>query len=155
MERINMKAQRQTKILEIIASKDIETQEQLLEELRQAGFRSTQATISRDIKELRILKDLTAMGTYRYSIGTKETAGAFSSRLNTIFKESVISYDYAQNIVVVKTLPTLAPAAGRAIDAMNMSVVVGTLAGDDTLLIIMRDVQSAIGFCIEIKKLLD
>ena len=150
-----MKSQRQTKILEIIASKDIETQEQLLEELRQAGFRSTQATISRDIKELRILKDLTAMGTYRYSIGTKETAGAFSNRLNTIFKESVISYDYAQNIVVVKTLPTLAPAAGRAIDAMNMSVVVGTLAGDDTLLIIMRDVQSAIGFCIEIKKLLD
>ncbi|MBR6413775.1 MAG: arginine repressor [Oscillospiraceae bacterium] len=150
-----MKSQRQTKILEIIASKDIETQEQLLEELRQAGFRSTQATISRDIKELRILKDLTAMGTYRYSIGNKETSGAFSNRLNSIFKESVISYDYAQNIVVVKTLPTLAPAAGRAIDAMNMSVVVGTLAGDDTLLIIMRDVQAAIGFCIEIKKLLD
>ena len=150
-----MKSQRQTKILEIIASKDIETQEQLLEELRQAGFHSTQATISRDIKELRILKDLTAMGTYRYSIGNKETSGAFSNRLNTIFKESVISYDYAQNIVVVKTLPSLAPAAGRAIDAMNMSVVVGTLAGDDTLLIIMRDVQAAIGFCIEIKKLLD
>ncbi len=150
-----MKSQRQTKILEIIAAKDIETQEQLLQELREAGFRSTQATISRDIKELRILKDLTAMGTYRYTIGSKEASGAFSNRLNAIFKESVISYDYAQNLVVVKTLPTLAPAAGRAIDAMNMSVVVGTLAGDDTLLIIMRDVQAAIGFCIEIKKLLD
>ncbi|MBQ2144630.1 MAG: arginine repressor [Oscillospiraceae bacterium] len=150
-----MKSQRQTKILEIIAAKDIETQEQLLQELRNAGFRSTQATISRDIKELRILKDLTAMGTYRYTIGSKEASGAFSNRLNAIFKESVISYDYAQNLVVVKTLPTLAPAAGRAIDAMNMSVVVGTLAGDDTLLIIMRDVQAAIGFCLEIKKLLD
>ena len=150
-----MKSQRQTKILEIIAAKDIETQEQLLQELREAGFRSTQATISRDIKELRILKDLTAMGTYRYTIGSKEASGAFSNRLNAIFKESVISYDYAQNLVVVKTLPSLAPAAGRAIDAMNMSVVVGTLAGDDTLLIIMRDVQAAIGFCIEIKKLLD
>lgn len=150
-----MKSQRQTKILEIIAAKDIETQEQLLQELRNAGFRSTQATISRDIKELRILKDLTAMGTYRYTIGSKEASGAFSNRLNSIFKESVISYDYAQNLVVVKTLPTLAPAAGRAIDAMNMSVVVGTLAGDDTLLIIMRDVQAAIGFCIEIKKLLE
>ena len=150
-----MKSQRQTKILEIIAAKDIETQEQLLQELRNAGFRSTQATISRDIKELRILKDLTAMGTYRYTIGSKEASGAFSNRLNAIFKESVISYDYAQNLVVVKTLPTLAPAAGRAIDAMNMSVVVGTLAGGDTLLIIMRDVQAAIGFCIEIKKLLD
>ena len=72
-----MKSQRQTKILEIIASKDIETQEQLLNELREAGFRSTQATISRDIKELRILKDLTAMGTYRYTIGSKEATGAF------------------------------------------------------------------------------
>lgn len=150
-----MKAQRQTKILEIISAKDIETQEQLLRELEAAGFHSTQATISRDIKELRILKDLTAMGTYRYSIGTKETSNAFSSKLNTIFRESVISYDYAQNIVVIKTLPSLASAAGRAIDAMQMSVVVGTLAGDDTLLIIMRDSQSAIGFCIEIKKLLD
>ena len=150
-----MKAQRQTKILEIISAKDIETQEQLLGELEKAGFHSTQATISRDIKELRILKDLTAMGTYRYSIGTKETSNAFSSKLNTIFRESVISYDYAQNIVVIKTMPSLAPAAGRAIDAMQMSVVVGTLAGDDTLLIIMRDSQAAIGFCIEIKKLLD
>ena len=150
-----MKAQRQTKILEIISAKDIETQEQLLRELEEAGFHSTQATISRDIKELRILKDLTAMGTSRYSIGTKETSNAFSSKLNTIFRESVISYDYAQNIVVIKTMPSLAPAAGRAIDAMQMSVVVGTLAGDDTLLIIMRDSQAAIGFCIEIKKLLD
>lgn len=150
-----MKTQRQTKILEIIAAKDIETQEQLLQELEKAGFRSTQATISRDIKELRIVKDLTAMGTYRYTTGAKEASGAFSTRINTIFRESVISYDYAQNIVVVKTLPSLAPAAGRAIDAMKMSVVVGTLAGEDTLLIIMRDVQAAIGFCSEIKKLLE
>ena len=150
-----MKSARHNLILEIIENKNIETQEELAEELKNRGVRVTQATVSRDIKELRILKDLTAMGTYRYSIGTKETSGAFSNRLNSIFKESVISYGYAQNIVVVKALPTLAPAAGRAIDAMNMSVVVGTLAGDDTLLIIMRDVQSAIGFCIEIKKLLD
>ena len=149
-----MKTQRQMKILEIIAAKEIETQEQLLQELKKSGFHSTQATISRDIKELRIVKDLTAMGTYRYTTGAKENTGAFSARLNGIFRESVISYDYAQNIVVIKTLPSLASAAGRAIDAMNMSVVVGTLAGDDTLLIIMRDPQAAIGFCSEIKKLL-
>lgn len=149
-----MKTQRQTKILEIISTQDIETQEQLLKELQNAGFHSTQATISRDIKELRVIKELTALGTYRYTTATRESTGAFSARLNTIFKESVISYDYAQNIVVIKTLPSLAPAAGRAIDAMNMSVVVGTLAGDDTLLIIMREVQAAIGFCAEIKKLL-
>lgn len=150
-----MKTQRQTKILEIIGAKDIETQEQLLDELKKAGFRSTQATISRDIKELRIVKDLTAMGTYRYTTGTKEAASAFSAKLNAIFRESVISYDYAQNIVVIKTLPSLASAAGRAIDAMNMSVVVGTLAGDDTLIILMRDVSAAIGFCSELKRLLD
>lgn len=149
-----MKNQRQTKILEIISTRDIETQEQLLKELQDAGFHSTQATISRDIKELRVLKELTALGTYRYTTAARETSGAFSSKLNTIFRESVISYDYAQNIVVIKTLPSLAPAAGRAIDAMNMSVVVGTLAGDDTLLIIMREVQAAVGFCAELKKLL-
>lgn len=149
-----MKSQRQTKILEIINTRDIVTQEQLLEELQAAGFQSTQATISRDIKELRIIKEGTAMGTYRYTASVKENSGAFSARLNTIFRESVLSYDYAQNLVIVKTLPSLAPAAGRAIDAMNMSVVVGTLAGDDTLLIIMRDVQASIGFCAEIKKLL-
>lgn len=149
-----MKTQRQTKILEIISTQDIETQDQLLSELKNAGFHSTQATISRDIKELRVIKELTSMGTYRYTTVAHESSGAFSARLNTIFRESVISYDYAQNIVVVKTLPSLAPAAGRAIDAMNMSVVVGTLAGDDTLLIIMRDVQASVGFCAEIKKLL-
>ena len=150
-----VKTERQNQILRIIQTQAVETQEELVEALRKSGWKATQATISRDIKELRILKDLTAMGTYRYTIGSKEASGAFSNRLNSIFKESVISYDYAQNLVVVKTLPTLAPAAGRAIDAMNMSVVVGTLAGDDTLLIIMRDVQAAIGFCIEIKKLLE
>lgn len=149
-----MKSQRQTKILEIISTQDIVTQEQLLDELKAAGFQSTQATISRDIKELRIIKEGTAMGTYRYTTAVKENSGAFSSRLNTIFRESVISYDYAQNIVVIKTIAGLAPAAGRAIDSMNMSVVVGSLAGDDTLLIIMRDLQAAIGFCAEIKKLL-
>lgn len=149
-----MKTQRQTKILEIISTQDIETQDQLLKELRDAGFHSTQATISRDIKELRVIKELTTLGTYRYTTASRESAGAFSAKLNTIFKECVISYDYAQNIVVIKTLPSLAPAAGRAIDAMNMSVIVGTLAGDDTLLIIMREVQAAVGFCAEIKKLL-
>ena len=138
-----MKSQRQTKIMEIIASKDIETQEQLLEELRQAGFHSTQATISRDIKELRILKDLTAMGTYRYSIGTKETSGAFSNRLNAIFKESVISYDYAQNIVVVKTLPGLANGAASALDGMDIPDLVGTLAAEVMSEAITRAITSA------------
>lgn len=150
-----MKAQRQSKILEIIAEKDIETQEQLLGELSAAGYHSTQATISRDIRELRIIKELSSMGTYRYAAPNRETTGSFSGRLNTIFRECVTNYDHAQNIVVIKTLPGLASAACSAIDAMEMSVVVGSLAGDDTAVIIMRDVNAAVGFCREIKNLLE
>ena len=150
-----MKTQRQAKIMEIIASQNIETQEQLLGALQQNGYQSTQATISRDIKELRIVKELTPMGSYRYTAATAEKTGTFSSRLNTIFRECVIHYDYAQNLVVIKTMPGLANAAGAAVDAMNMSVILGTLAGDDTVFIVMRDTSAAAAFCAEIKKLLE
>ena len=148
-----MKTQRQAKIMEIISNQDVETQEQLLDALKAAGFNSTQATISRDIKELRIVKELTSFGTYRYTTSAKEVAGTFSSRLNTIFRECVTRYDYAQNIVVIHTLPGLAAAAASAIDAMNMSVVVGTLAGDDTVMVVMRDNNAAAQFCGEISSL--
>lgn len=150
-----MKTQRQAKIMEIISNQDVETQEQLLDALRAAGFNSTQATISRDIKELRIIKELTSFGTYRYTTSTKEVSGSFSSRLNTIFRECVTDFDYAQNLMVIKTIPGLASAAGSAIDAMNMSVVIGTLAGDDTVLVIMRDTNAAAAFYGEIKNLLN
>ena len=148
-----MKTQRQAKIVEIISNQDVETQEQLLDALRAAGFNSTQATISRDIKELRIIKELTNFGTYRYTTSTKEVSGSFSSRLNTIFRECVTDFDYAQNLMVIKTIPGLANAAGSAIDAMNMSVVVGTLAGDDTVMVVMRDTNAAASFCGEISHL--
>ena len=150
-----MKSQRQAKILEIIANKNIETQEQLLAELQAAGFRGTQATISRDIKELRIVKELTSLGTYRYTISASDLGSSFSARLNTIFRECVISFDYAQNIIVVRTLPGLASAAGSAIDAMNLHSIVGTLAGDDTVMIVMRDTNAAATLCGEIKSLLN
>lgn len=150
-----MKSQRQAKILEIIANKNIETQEQLLAELQAEGFRGTQATISRDIKELRIVKELTSLGTYRYTISASDLGSSFSARLNTIFRECVISFDYAQNIIVVRTLPGLASAAGSAIDAMNLHSIVGTLAGDDTVMIVMRDTNAAATLCGEIKGLLN
>ena len=150
-----MKSQRQAKIIEIISNKNVETQEQLLLELQGAGFHSTQATISRDIKELRIIKELTNFGTYRYTTSSGETAGTFSSKLNTIFRECITSYDYAQNMIVIRTLPGLASAAASAIDAMNMSVVVGTIAGDDTVFIVMRDNNAAAAFCGEIQGLLN
>ena len=149
-----MKSQRQAKILEIISTINVETQEQLLQELESAGFRSTQATISRDIKELRIVKELTTLGTYRYTTAAKEVPSTFSNRLNTIFRECVTRYDYAQNLVVIHTLPGLASAAASSIDAMNMSVVVGTLAGDDTVLVVMRDNNAAAQFCGEISGLM-
>lgn len=149
-----MKSQRQAKIMEIISTMNVETQEQLLQELQSAGFNSTQATISRDIKELRIVKELTNLGTYRYTTATRELPTTFSGRLNTIFRECVTSFDYAQNIIVIHTLPGLANAAASALDAMNMSVVLGTIAGDDTVFIVMRDNNSAAAFCGEIKGLL-
>ena len=149
-----MKRQRQAKIIEIISKRNIETQEQLLEALMQEGFRGTQATISRDIKELRIVKELTSLGTYRYSTPSHEMSSSFSNRMNTIFRECVVSFDYAQNIIVIRTLPGLASAAGSAIDSMNLSLVVGTLAGDDTVMIVMRDNNAAAAFCGEIKNLI-
>ena len=149
-----VKSQRQAKIMEIISTKNVETQEQLLEELQREGFRGTQATISRDIKELRIVKELTSLGTYRYTTSSNEVTGSFTTRLNNIFREGVIGFDYAQNIVVVRTLPGLASAAGSAIDSMNLSTVVGSLSGDDTVMIVMRDTNSAAAFCGEIKSLL-
>ena len=148
-----MKSQRQAKIMEIISNRNVETQEQLLSELQNAGFRSTQATISRDIKELRIVKELTSFGTYRYTAVTDELTGTFSGKLNTIFRECITNFDYAQNMIVIRTLPGLASAAASAIDAMSLSPVVGTLAGDDTVMVVMRDNNAAAAFYAEIKNL--
>lgn len=149
-----MKSQRQAKIMEIISTVNVETQEQLLSLLQKEGFQGTQATISRDIKELRIVKELTSLGTYRYAASVNEMGSSFTSRLNTIFRECVTSFDYAQNIIVIRTMPGLGSAAGAAIDAMNMSAVVGSLAGDDTVMVVMRDNNAAAAFCGEIKHLL-
>lgn len=149
-----MKAKRQAMILEIVSTRDVQTQDQLLEALQQAGFACTQATISRDIKELRIVKEMTKFGTYRYASSSKEVSGTFSNRLNTIFRECITGYDYAQNMVVIHTLPGLAGAAASAVDSMQMHFVLGTIAGDDTVLIIMRDNNAAAAFCGEIKNLL-
>ena len=149
-----MKSQRQAKIMEIITTRNVETQEQLLALLQEEGFRGTQATISRDIKELRIVKELTSLGTYRYSASTNEVGNSFSSRLNTIFRECVTSFDYAQNIIIIRTLPGLASAAASAIDSMSMNLVVGSLAGDDTVMVVMRDSNAAAAFCGEIRNLI-
>lgn len=150
-----MKTNRQNKILELISEKNIETQEQLLKELQESGYKSTQATISRDIKELRIIKTLDGFGGYRYSAPQKNDGEKFDARFRIIFRECVTSMDYAQNLVVIKTMPGLGAAAGANIDALHMPAVVGTLSGDDTALVIMHDTQAAMDFCADIRKMLD
>ena len=149
-----MKANRQKKILELISEKSIETQEQLLQELQDSGYKSTQATISRDIKELRIIKSLDGLGGYRYSAPQDNGSEKFDARFRIIFRECVTSIDFAQNLVVIKTMPGLGAAAGANIDALHMPSVIGTLSGDDTALVIMRDTESAKDFCAEIYKMI-
>ena len=149
-----MKKERQSAILRIIATTDIETQNQLIEELEKLGISSTQATMSRDIKELHLYKELTTRGTHRYATGGSPDTRNHAARLKTIFRESVISFAYAQNIVVIKTLPGLAPAACSTIDGMGIKTIVGTIAGDDTGFLAMNDTPSAERFCKEIEDML-
>ena len=148
-----MKSARQNVILEIIASSDIETQNQLMQALAARGVSSTQATLSRDIKELRLVKELAPSGRYRYAPASHDEAGDHSERLKKIFKEGVVSCETAMNIIVTKTLPGLAMAASSALDGMDIPALVGSVAGDDTAFLAMRDVKSAESLCEEIKKL--
>lgn len=149
-----MKARRQAEILAIIQEYDIETQDQLLEKLRERGMKSTQATISRDIKELHLVKELTGSSSYKYAVSQKNTSLNVAGRLNNVFRESVTSFDYAQNIVVLRTMPGLAMAACAALDGMHLPNVVGSLAGDDTAILIMRTTKDAETLCGELKKML-
>lgn len=149
-----MKSARQEKILEIIAKKDIETQNQLMEELRHLGVKSTQATLSRDIRDLHLVKEQGPSGNYRYVTGGKDSPSDYDTRLKKILRESVVDYAVAQNIVVIKTLPGLASAAGSALDSMNIHHLVGSIAGDDTLFMAMKDNTSAEHFVREIENLL-
>ena len=149
------KKDRQKEILRVITTMDIETQYHLIEELKKSGITTTQATLSRDIKELHLVKELTTGGAYRYITGLKPGSGNHSTRLKTIFKESVTSFANASNIVVVKTFPGLASAACSAIDSMGIKNLVGTIAGDDTIFMAMNDTDSAKQFCREIEKTLE
>jgi len=136
---MGLKALRHSKILEIVRTQQIETQEDFAAALREMHIEATQATISRDIKELRLQKTLTKNGTYKYSLPNASDEVNLDSRLHAIFKECAISVECAMNIVVVRTLPGLANGACAAVDAMKLDYVLGTLAGDDTGMIVVRD----------------
>lgn len=149
-----MKPGRQSVILKIISERDIETQHQLMQALAERGIKSTQATLSRDIKDMRLVKELGPNGNYRYVQAAKPEQDDSSERLRKILKESLVSFDLAQNMLVIKTLPGLAPAACSAIDGMHIENLVGTLAGDDTAFLAMRDNESALRFYHEIETIL-
>ncbi len=149
-----MKNDRQSKILEIISEENIETQEQLLERLQARGINSTQATISRDIKQMHLIKEPVGHGVYKYAVSGNRTRLNFAEKLRTIFRASITSIESAQNIVVVKTMPGLASAACAALDDMEINYMLGSLAGDDTAFLVMKDAESAEVFCREIRDML-
>ncbi len=146
-----MKPGRQNAILEIISEKDIETQNQLMQELAARGVKSTQATLSRDIKDMRLVKELGPSGNYRYVVAAKTETADLDMRLKKILRESLVSYDVAQNLLIIRTLPGLASAACSAFDSMEIENLVGTLAGDDTAFLAMRDKESAVKLYHEIE----
>ena len=133
-----MRYSRQNKILELISSNEIETQDKLASMLKEEGFDVTQATISRDIKELQLVKVLSNSGKYKYAVSTQQDA-PISDRFVKIFRETVTSFQSAQNLIVIKTLSGCGNAAGEAIDSIGLSHVIGSIAGDNTLLLIVDD----------------
>ena len=147
-----MKSVRHAMILDIIESADIETQEELADELSKRGIVVTQATVSRDIKELRLVKTLAPDGKYRYSTG-KNSETDMSGKFHSLFSDSVRSVDCAGNIVAVKCYVGMAQAVCAALDSMHWDGIVGTLAGDDTIFILTRTENTAVNLVGELRKL--
>lgn len=148
-----MKAKRHEALLDIIRNERIDTQEELTAALRAAGFAVTQATVSRDIKELRLIKTLGEDGRYHYAAVKPVQTQALSGKLQTLFRDAVQSVDHACNIVVVKTLGGTAGAVCTAADSMQLPEIVGSIAGDDTMLFVTRTEADAVRLSQTIKEL--
>lgn len=146
-----MKSKRHAILLEIIQEHDIETQEELLEKLRERNFNVTQATVSRDIKELRLVKTPVGNGKYKYATGNKTGMDTLSN-FNTVFKTAVISVDFAQNMIVLKTTSGMAQGVCAAIDSIEWDGMLGTIAGDDTIFIVTSTSSRAATLTSELKK---
>lgn len=133
-----MRYSRQNKILDLISTYEVETQDKLVELLKKSGYQVTQATISRDIKELHLIKTLSPSGRYKYTVGTGPDHPV-SERFIAIFKETITGVGSSGNLIVIKTLSGCGPAAGEAIDNMNFPNVVGSIAGDNTIMLVIND----------------
>ena len=148
-----MKTGRHARIIDIIDEHTIETQDELLTRLREEGFKATQATISRDIKDLRLVKTLGSDGKYRY-VSASRSSTDIRTNFSNLFSTSVNSIDVAQNLVVIKTLSGMAQAVCAALDSADYPSVVGTIAGDDTIFIACRTADLAVSLTEELKKLI-
>lgn len=149
-----MKSKRQSVILNIIENNDVETQEELIDILRNEGFNVTQATVSRDIRELKLTKVTAETGKYKYVLpGVKKSMA--SHHVYSTISASVISVECAMNLVVISTFPGMAPAVATGIDAHNIDGVVGCIAGDDTIFVAVSTVEGAQSAAREIRKLID
>lgn len=148
-----MKSERQQRILELISKYEIETQEDMIRRLREEGYLVTQATVSRDLRELKLTKTLTSRGTYRYAVASGRSH-AGSVKLNHAMVDSITSVDYSMNTVVIKTFPGMAQAVAAGVDALNMQSILGCVAGDDTILIVTRGEESAAQISERIRELM-
>ena len=149
-----MKIERQAKILELIVKNEIGTQEELTAQLEAAGFNATQATVSRDIREMKLTKVAMSDGKLRY-VAFKSTEDAMDEKYINIFCDGFISMDNAQNILVIKTVSGMAMAVAAALDHMDFPEVVGCIAGDDTLMCAVRSVDDTIMIMGRLKKIID
>jgi len=148
-----LKSKRHNKILEIISEKEIETQEELAEELKIAGFDVTQATVSRDIKILKLIKMQGASGNYRYVASSKESKD-INDKLSSILSNAAVSVENVDKFVVVKTLTGSAMAVAEAIDTLFDTEVAGTIAGDNTIFILVRNLDKAEELVDKVRKMI-
>ncbi len=149
-----MKSQRHKKIIELITHNDIETQDDLTFLLKKSGFDTTQATVSRDIKELRLVKVADDKGVYKYVQKSGGDDIKLSAKFKRILEETVLKIDVSTSFVVIKTFPAMAQAAASAIDNMNWDEIVGTIAGDDTIFVALKTIEDAEVFCSKVREIL-
>lgn len=149
-----MKTKRQSKILELIRKNDIETQEELLAYLLDAGFVVTQATVSRDIRDMKLTKISTDNGKQKY-VALNDMAENMSEKYVRVLRDGYISMDTAQNILVIKTVSGMAGAVCASIDAMNIPEIVGSIAGDDTIMCAIRTNEDAIAIMKKLRKIVE
>ena len=149
-----MKRDRQKLIIDYIENNNVSTQDEIIKMLEGNGYKVTQATISRDIKELRLVKDLSNEGRYVYSSG-KKSMDVINHRAGGIFNDTIITIDYAMNTVVIKCFTGMANAVCAAIDSMNLDEILGSIAGDDTIFILCRNEETASMFTNKLRTMLN